>query len=131
MEYIDKSIDLTKYHLFKKDKSLLEDVNMTKLKKSIKENIEPPKANIKVWVVNFSIKKNNPNPFVIIVGQYTLTPKLALVSKDDDKTQTFTYSLDELKNYKFSVKHIKQIIKKFKTNLIDRSKLSIKISDIL
>jgi hypothetical protein len=131
MEYIDKSIDLSTYHLFLNKKSLLEDTNMTKLKKSIKSQVEPPKTNMKVWVVNFSVKKNNSTPFVIIVGQYTLTPKLALVAKDDDKTQTFTYSLNELKKHKFSVRHIKKIIEKFKSDGINWGKLSIPITDIL
>lgn len=131
MEYIDKSIDLSKYHLFKNNKSLLEETNMTKLKKSIKENVKPPQTNTKLWVSNFSINLNNKNPFTIIIGQYTLTPKLALVKKDEDKVQTITFSQEELKKYKFKVKYISDIIDSFKHDKISFAKLSIPITDIL
>jgi len=130
MQYIDKSIDLSKYHLFKNNKSLLEESNMTKLKKSIKENVKPPQNNIKLWVSNFSVDPNNKNPFTIIIGQYTLTPKLALVKKDEDRVQTITFSEEELKKYKFKVKYIGDIINSFKQNKISFAKLSIPISDV-
>jgi hypothetical protein len=131
MEYIDKSIDLAKFHLFKKSKSLLEEINISKLKKSIKENVKAPEKDIKVWVANFSVNINKKNPFTIIIGQYTLTPKLALVSKENDRIQTVTFSVDELKKYKFKVKHIGDIIDSFIKNKISFAKLSIPISDIL
>ena len=126
-----KTIDLAKFHLFKNNTSLLEEVNMTKLKKSIKENVNPPAKNTKVWVANFSVDIEKKNPFSIIIGQYTLTPKLALVSKEDDRVQTITFSEDELKKYKFKVKYIGNIIESFKNNKISFAKLSIPISDIL
>lgn len=131
MEYIDKSIDLAKYHLFKNNKSLLEETNMTKLKNSIKENVKSPLNNTKLWIANFSVNLNNKNPFTIIIGQYTLTPKLALVKKDDDKVQTITFSEDELKKYKFKVKYIGDIIDSFKKNKISFAKFSVPISSIL
>ena len=131
MEYIEKTIDLTKFHLFKKNTSLLADVNMTKLKKSIKENVKPPETHTKVWVANFSVDIKKKNPFSIIIGQYTLTPKLALVSKEDDRVQTITFSLDDLKKYKFKVKYIGNIINAFKKNNISFAKMSVPISDIL
>jgi len=131
MEYIEKTIDLTKFHLFKKNTSLLEDVNITKLKKSIKENVKPPEKNTKIWVANFSVDIKKKNPFTIIIGQYTLTPKLALVAKEDDRVQTITFSLDELKKYKFKVKYIGNIIDAFKKNNISFAKMSVPISDIL
>jgi len=130
MEYIDKSIDLSKIHLFKKNTSLLNDVSMSKLKKLIKENVRPPQKNNKVWIVNFSVNINRKNPFTIVIGQYTLTPKLALVSKEDDRVQTITFSEDELKKYKFKVKYIGDIINAFKNNKISFAKMSVPISDI-
>jgi hypothetical protein len=131
MEYIDKTIDLAKFHLFKKNKSLLEEINITKLKKSIKENVKAPEKDVKVWVTNFSVNINKKNPFTIVIGQYTLTKKLALVAKEDDRVQTFTFSEDELKKYKFKVKYVGDIIESFKKNKISFAKLSIPISDIL
>lgn len=131
MEYIERTIDLTKFHLFKKNTSLLEDINMTKLKKSIKENVNPVTKNTKVWIANFSIDLKKKNPFTIIIGQYTLTPKLALVSKEDDSVQTITFSEEELKKYKFKIKYIGDIINAFKKNKLSFEKMTIPISDIL
>ena len=91
MQYIDKSIDLAKYHPLKNNRSLSEEINMTKLKKSIKENVKLPINNTKLWIANFSVDLNNKNPFAIIIDQYTLTQKLALVKKDEDKVQTITF----------------------------------------
>ncbi len=131
MNYIDNSIDLSKYHLFKKDKSLLSADNMIKLKKSIKENVKSPQKNTKVYIVNFSIDNTKNKPFKIILAQFTLTTKLNLIIDDDDYSQTITFTEDELKKYKFRVNHINKIIEAFKNNKISFAKLSVSISKIL
>lgn len=131
MNYIDNSIDLSKYHLFKKDKSLLSDINITKLKKTIKEYVKPPEKSIKVYVVNFSVDIKKDKPFKFVIAQQTLTPKLSLVSDDNDFSQTITYTEDELKKYKFKIKYISDIINAFKKNKISFAKSSVPISDIL
>lgn len=131
MNYFDNSIDLSKFHLFKKNKSLLSDTNMNNLKKAIKENVKAPEKNMKVYVVNFSVDIKKDKPFKFILAQFTLTPKLSLVVDDDDFSQTITYTEDELKKYKFKVKYISNTIDAFKKNKISFAKMSVPISDIL
>ena len=110
MNYIDSSIDTSNVHLYKNNKSLLNESNMTKLKREIKENIKPPTVDLKVYIVNYIVNVNNEIPLKIIIAQYTLTPKLALVIKDGDNAQTFSFTSDELKKYKFKHEYIGQII---------------------
>lgn len=116
--FIDQTYDMSKYHLFKNNKQLLEETTIANLKKAIKENIEPPKKDTKVFVINFSVKPNSEYPLKILCGQYTLTEKLALVMKDDDIAQTITWTKDELKKYGFKKSHIGKIIKAIKEDLV-------------
>lgn len=131
MNYIDNSIDLSQFHLFKKGKSLLSDNNIIKLKKSIKENVKAPNKNIKVYVVNFSVDIKKDKPFKFIIAQRTLTPKLSLVSDDDDFSQTITFTEEELKKYKFKIKYITDTINAIKKNKVSLAKLSVSISEVL
>ena len=126
---LTKNIDFTKFHLFTASKSLLNADNLTQLKKLIKENVNPPEVNKKVWVANFSISETKKIPFTIIIGQYTLTPKLALVQKEDDRVQTFTFTKSEYSDFHLTT--IGKIIKAFKNNKIPFDKMSVSISDIL
>jgi len=130
MNYIDSSIDTSKVHLYKNNKSLLNESNMTKLKREIKENIKPPTVDLKVYIVNYIVNVNNEIPLKIIIAQYTLTPKLALVIKDGDNAQTFSFTSDELKKYKFKHEYIGQIISLIKQKKINFKKLNVSISDI-
>ena len=123
-----KNIDFNKFHLFKSSKSLLNAVNLPELKKLIKEDIKPPAANIKVYVVRFSLTGKD-KPFKIIVGQYTLTQKLNLITDDDDYSQTITFDKDEYSDFHLTT--IGKIIKAFKNNKIPFDKMSVPISDIL
>ncbi len=108
MTYIDKTYDMSKYHLFKSGglKSYLSDATISKLKKSIKENIKSPSKNRKVYVISFFIKPESENPLRIVCGQYTLTTKLALVMEDDDVSLTIKYTKDELEKYGFKKEDI-------------------------
>jgi hypothetical protein len=130
MNYIDDSIDMSKVHLYKNNKSLLSENNITKLKKEIKEVVKPPTKDTKVYIVNYIVNVNNANPLKIIIAQYTLTPKLALVIKDGDNAQTFTFSLDELKKYKFKNIYVGKIISLIKVKKINFKKLSVSITDV-
>ena len=70
MSYIDKSIDLSKYHIFKKDKSLLSDTSIIKLKKQVKENVSPPTKNTKIYMPkSFSTCSCNKVKFAIIISK--------------------------------------------------------------
>lgn len=131
MDKINKLIDINKYYIFYKNKIILTADNLKELKKSVKENIEIPSKNLKVYILDFSIKSNYKNVFSIICSQYTITPKLALVMKDDDMSQTINYTQNELDKYGFNKSHLTKIINAIKKNLISYEKSSVSISDIL
>ncbi len=131
MTQIDKSIDFSKYHIFKTTKSILSDDNLAGLKKAVKEAIQPPKSNKKVYVVNFILDLKKPEPLKILCTQYTITPKLALTMMDDDIGQTITWNMEELKKYGFKKQHIGKIIKAIKNDLISYQSSSVPISDVL
>jgi hypothetical protein len=67
---------------------------------------------------------------MINCSSYTVTPKLSLVSKDDDVSQTFTYSKKELEKYNFKLSHIKKIIKALKKDLVSFEKSSVSITNV-
>jgi len=133
MTYIDNTYDMSKYHLFKSSgtKSYISDSTITKLKKTIKENVKPPTKNTKVYIVSFFLKTESDNPLRIVCGQYTLTPKLALVMEDEDTALTIKYSKDELKEYGFKKEHIKKIIKAIKEETASFHNFSDNITHIL
>ena len=128
---IDQTYDMSNYHLFKNNKSILEASTITNLKKSIKENIEPPKSDTKVFVISFSIDTKYKFPLIIVCGQYTLTNKLALVMKDDDIAQTITWTKDELKKFGFKKSHINKIIKAIKFDLVSYKESHDSITHVL
>jgi hypothetical protein len=128
---IEKIINLKNVHLFKKNKSLLEASDLTKLKKEIKEKVEAPNKDTKVYIISFSFGENRDKPFKFIITQYTLTPKLMLIPKDDDITQTFTYTHDELKKYKFKMEYIEKLIHFIKTGKKIFNKMNVSISEAL
>jgi hypothetical protein len=130
MNFIDNSIDMSKIHLYKNNKSLLSDINLIKLKQNIKENIQAPVKNINVFIVRFSVNIKNDKPFKFIITRYTLTPKLILLFKDGDYTQTFTYTLDELNKYNFKEKYIGQIINILKKNTKKFKQMNVPISEV-
>ena len=117
--------------MYKNKKSLLTGKDMINLKKEIKENVKSPDKDTKVYIVNFSVNANREKPLKIIIAQYTLTPKLALILKDGDRAQTFTYSLDELKKYKFKEMYIGQIINIIKKGTVTFKKMNVSITDVL
>ena len=131
MNFIDNSIDMSKYHMYKNKKSLLNAKDMIKLKHEIKENVKPPTTDIKVYIVNFSVNINRDKPLKFVIGQYTLTPKLALVLKDGDRAQTFTYTLEELKKNKFKEEYIGKIINIIKKGDMSFKKMNVSITDVL
>ena len=128
---IDQTYDMNNYHLFKNNKSILEATTITNLKKAIKENIQAPKSDTKVFVISFSIDPKYKFPLIISCGQYTLTNKLSLVMKDDDTAQTITWTKDELKKYGFKKSHISKIIKAIKFDLVSYKESYDSITHIL
>lgn len=131
MNFIDDKIDMSKIHLYKSNKSLLNDKDLTKLKLQIKENVKPPTTDTKVYTVRFSVNMDNDKPLKFIIAQYTLTPKLALIPKEGDRSQTFTYTFDELKKYKFKEEYIGKIINIIKKGKKIFKKMNVSIADVL
>lgn len=131
---IDAILSTEYYHVFYKNKELkpLMQKTLPKVEKAIKENVNPPKSNKKVYKVSL---KYNPESekrrLVISCGQFTITPKLVLAKGQDDDVFTISYSTDELKKYGFELSHIKKIIKKIKKEELDVEYQFITISEIL
>ena len=134
MTLIDKSIDISVYHMFKNNKSVLTAKTMTDLKKELKERVKPPSKNVSVFIMDFYLSKENENnrsAFIIICAQFTVTPKLGLVMTDDDHAQTISYTKEELNKYGFKKSHITKIMKAFKNDLIDYEDFHMPITDVL
>jgi hypothetical protein len=134
MNNIDNTYDMSKIHLLKmgNTKSYLSENTFPKLKKSIKENVQPPNKNIKVFTIDFAYKpESDTYPLRIICVPYTLTPKLALVTKDDDIGLTIRYTQNELKKYGFKKEHIKRIMKAMEEETASYHNFADSISHIL
>lgn len=126
LDYIHDLIDTDNYYLYYKNKLLLSANTMKKLKEQIKEEINEPSKDIKVFVISFGIYEQSTKPFRITCSQFTLTPRLSLVVKSDDMSQIITYSKDD----KFKLSHIVKIIKAIKDDKISFEKASVPISDV-
>lgn len=131
---IDSILNTKFYHIFYKGKELkqLAQKTLNDIKKLIKENVNPPKTEKKVYVINL---KYNPDSekrkLIIVCGQYTITPKLALAKGKEDDCFSISYSSDELKKFGFELSHIKKIINKIKKDELDIEPQFISINEIL
>lgn len=134
LKKIDSILDTKYYHIFYKNKELkpLAQKTIPSIEKAIKLNVNPPKTNKKVYMVRI---KYNPNSdkrrLSINCSQNTITPKLILATDKYDDSFSIIYSAKEYKKYKFSLDHIKKIIKKIKKDELDVSVQFINISEIL
>lgn len=131
---LDKILDTSKHHIFYKGKELkqLAQKTINGVKKSIKEYVNPPKTDKKVYLV--SIKYNSESEkrkIIIACGQYTITSKLVLAKGKDDDTFSIIYSAKEFKKYGFKLLHIKKIINKIKKEELDYGVQFINITDII
>jgi hypothetical protein len=112
-----------KYYLIYNGKEYSSD-NIPGLKKDIKSGLIPkPNTNEKVFMINFS--QSNTKPLIVVIGQYTLTPKGALVMKDDDISQSIV-----MDNNTFNKTILNKIIKAFKNHEIDYTNSSMSYSKI-
>lgn len=131
---IDSILDTNYYHIFYKNKELksLAQKTIPNVKKAIKENVNPPKTNKKVYMVSIVYKPNTDKRKLIVhCSQNTITPKLVLATDRYDDAFSIVYSAEEYKKYKFSLDHIKKIISKIKKDELDVDKQFISISEIL
>ena len=139
MTKIDDSYDMKQIHLFKKSSSkyILGDKTLPKLKKLIKEIVNAPTKDIKVYLIKFKFGLDNEYPLRISVAPYIITDKLNLVQDNDNDNDndnvalTIKYSTNELKKYGFNHNHIDKIIKAIKNNKITYKNLTDNITNIL
>jgi hypothetical protein len=128
---INKVLEPSISHLFVGNELVSSEKTLKLLKDDIKENYEPPKKNIKGFIVRITIDIKDKTPIYINCVENTITPKLTIGPKDDDAFQTFTYTKDELLNNGFKMSHIKKMMKAIKNNLISFEKSSISITELL
>ena len=129
-EKITKLINIKEYHIFINNKIVVSAKTLPVLKKKIKEEFDNPNKDIKCFIVSLSLDINYKYPLMINCSSYTITPRLSLISTDDDVSQTFTFSKKELEEYSFKLSYIKKIIKALKKELISFEKSSIPITNV-
>ena len=98
---IDSILQTQTYHIFYKNKHLkqLSTPIPKKLDQLVKENVNPPKTNKKVFLIRIKSNPTNPKSKLIIsCSQQTITSKLAIVAEKGDYFITVKYSEEELKN---------------------------------
>ena len=131
---IDSILNTNYYHIFYKNKQLkpLAQKTIPNVKKAIKENVNPPKTDKKIYMVRIKYNPNsNKIKLMINCSQNTITSKLVLATDRYDDSFNIVYSTEEYKKYKFSLDHIKKIISKIKKDELDIVKQFISISEIL
>lgn len=131
---IDSVLQTQTYHVFYKNKHLkqLSTPVPKKLNELIKENINPPKTNKKVFLIRIKLNPKDPKSKLIIsCSQQTITTKLSLVVEKGDYFITVKYSEEDLKKYGFELSHIKKIIKALKLHTVSLDKSFISIGEIL
>ena len=131
---IDSVLSTEYYHVFYKGKELKQLMQKTipKLKKAIKENVNSPKTNKKVYIVSLKYKSDSDKKKLIInCSQNTITPGLNLATDKYDDSFSIIYSNEEYKKYNFDLEHIKKIINKIKKEQLNVTVQFINISEIL
>jgi len=101
------------------------------VKDYVKEHYEPPKKNIKGYLVRITLNKERKEPIIVNCLEMTITPRFTMKSEDDDGFQTLKYSKSELDKYGFKMSHIKKLIKAIKDETVDFQNATINISQLL
>ena len=89
---IQKVIDPTKDHLYVGGDLIVSDKSFKKIKDYVKSEFDPPKKNIKGFLIKFNIKNTCKIFMNVSVTQITITPKMFIGAIDNDMFQIFTYS---------------------------------------
>jgi hypothetical protein len=131
LDNLEKKYEPKKEFIYHKNKVIVDGKNMVELQKNIKQSIKNPSKDIKVFIVSFGYNKNSKTPFRINCVQYTITPKLNLVSSERDFGQSITYTKEELEKYGFNNKYLFKIIKGIKEGNIPIGKMGISISEVI
>ncbi len=131
LDKINNLIDTKLDHMFVGGDLIASEEILKDIKKSVKENYDAPKKDIKGYIISIKSNINSKIPLSITCMQVTITPKLFIKSTDEDGVQTFTYSPDELIKYGFKLTQLKKIMKAIKNNEVSYRKTSVSISDVL
>ena len=131
MEVVNKVIDPTKDHLYVGGDLIASDKSFKKIKDYIKSDFDPPKKNIKGYIIKLNIKNTSTIFMNVSCTQITITPKLYIGAKDDDMFQIFSYSPNEIKKFGFKKSHLKYMIKAIKNDLISFEKSRVTITELL
>lgn len=131
---IDSVLTTELYHVFYKNKELkpLMQKTISGVEKAIKENVNPPSTDKKVYLIKIRYSPNTEKKTLLLsCCKNTITPKLLLAKKKDDDCFTILYSKKEYKKFGFEISHIKKIINKINKEELDIEQQFINISEIL
>jgi len=131
---INSVLSIEHYHVFYKGKELksLTHKTLSGVEKLIKENVNSPKTDKKVYLVKIRYLPDIERKTILVsCCKYTITPKLLLAKKKDDDCFTISYSKKEYKKYGFELSHIKKIINKIKKEELNVEVQFIGIDEIL
>ena len=131
IEDIKKVLQPSMYHLFVGNEIISSEKIMRLLENDIKKNFDPPKKQIKGYIIRMKIDKNNKSIISINCDQVTITEKLIIKSLESDGFQTFTYTTDELIKHGFKMSHIKKMMKAIKNHTVRFDKSFISITELL
>ena len=112
---IDDTYDMKMKNIFtsSKPRYIISEKTLPKLKNLIKEEINPPKNDIPVFIISFRLKKEDDDDIVLRINAipYLITNKLNLVMDPEKIGLTIEYSKNEMKKHGFKKIHITKIIK--------------------
>jgi methyl coenzyme M reductase gamma subunit len=132
LDYIDDIVDMNAMYVFHGHRLILkENGTMSKLQKEIKKNIDPPKKDMKVFIINFGKSKNKEKMFFVNCSETTISPDLYLIADKYDKSKMITYSEAELTKREFRLSDVGHIIKVMTNDLIEMGTLKSSISEVL
>ena len=132
---IDDTYDMKMKNIFtsSKPRYIIKAKTLPKLKNLIKEEINPPKNDIPVFIISFRLKKEDDDDIVLRINAipFIITNKLNLVLDREKIGLTIEYSKDELKKYGFEKIHITKIIKAINEKTASFKNFSDNITHIL
>jgi hypothetical protein len=138
MTELDKKIEEIKNiltpsysHLFVGGELVASEKSTKNLKDYIKQSYNPPKKNLKAYLIRLKVNKTSTTPLILNCTEMTITPKLTIKSEDDDGYQTVKYSKIELNKYGFKLVHIKKLIKAIKNETVDFDNSIISVTELL
>jgi len=128
---IKNSFDIKLYYLYINNKLICKEKTIPNVKSTLKESYKNPVADVKGYLISFTIDNKYKYPLMINCTSYTITPKLLMKTTDDDASQTFVYTADDLKNYGFNESHLFKIIQALKDESISFESNTVSISEVL